>query len=195
LSTSDCNNSVINDCSLISKNKNQNGILLFSPNLNINNLYIENVVVGLYKGGVNTTIDNFTYKNIDEPIRNNTFDFNLNISNVKELFDNSNSNTHDTSGFLAHSYVVFDSTQAVGTILLLRSKNIDSIIKTGTGLFTVNFKYQLKNLPVVSACARYYGGSKVVFISNYPTLTSVNMRLEDFSGNLSDSDYVSLLFY
>jgi hypothetical protein len=196
LSTSDSNGSYLNNISLVNiGSKSPNGILLFSPNMFVNNLYIENVTTGLYKGGVYTTIDGYKYKNVTDSIRGNTIDANLNIKNITELFDSANSIQHPLSGFLAKAYVSFDASQANGTLTLLNSNNILSVVKTATGLFTITFKYDLKTLPIMSGSARYYGGFKLPSVSNYPSNTSINIRIEDGNGNLGDSDYVGLIFF
>jgi hypothetical protein len=196
LSTSDSSNSILKDISLVNMgSKCPNGILLFSPNMCVSDIYIENVITGLYKGGVYTTIDGYTYKDVTNPIRGNTIDANLNIKNITELFNAANSAQHPLSGFLAKAYVSFDGSQSLGTLTLLNSNNILSVVKTAIGLFTINFKYDLKTLPIMSGSARFYGGAKFPLISNYPSSTSINIRVEDGNGNLGDSDYIGLVFF
>lgn len=194
ISVSDCDDSFIDNIKLISTNQSINGIALFSPNLLVKDIYIENVTTGLYKIGTKCSVKNYTYKLITNPLKDNTIDINLSLENVVEVSNNNVPKQTDLSGVEAKAICQFDGTQANGTLVINKKHNVASVVKTGTGLYTINFNYPINNV-VMSGAARYYGGSKIVYISNQPTTTSINIRIEDFLGNLGDSDYVGLCFY
>ena len=195
LSTQDCDNSFLENIKLISKNISNNGLLLFSKNLQVTDLYIENVATGLYKGGFISLVKNYSYKNVTNVVRDNTMDKTLSLENVNEVFDNATSEKSDLSGFSAIAYCLFNSIAPNGLIIPMRSKNIASIIKKSEGIFNITFKYALKDLPIMAGSCRYYNGLKIPFINGSPTFTSIEVRTEDNTGKLGDSDYVSLVFY
>lgn len=200
LVVSDGQDSTLSNIRLVnsSSTKTNVGILLFSNNLIIDNLYIENVIMGFYKAGFKTIVRNFTYKNITDPLRNNTADDTLMIEGGTYI-NGQYPTKAEFSGFLAQAMCLFDGNlpNPIGIITPFRSANIMESEKLGVGKYVIKFKYNLKDIPILGSISSYANSTTLfpILIESNTNVSMATIHLKDLSGNFSDGNFISLIFF